>query len=191
MRLQNVRIGVRLTIGFAFLGILLLIQGAFALYSMNSMHKITEAIDKVTIPSLEHLAALNLNVMRMRVFTLRLLIARAEVSMGRPLPLDEAGRDALCAMADGDGRADRREKAAQAAADALVARLQKGESLATIAAAEGLPVGEKKRRVGAAVPFGRFGTADEVAGIAVFLASDEAAYITAQTYGVDGGNWMA
>ena len=76
MQLQNVRIGVRLTIGFAFLGILLLIQGAFALYSMNSMHKITEAIDKVTIPSLEHLAALNLNVMRMRVFTLRLLIAQ-------------------------------------------------------------------------------------------------------------------
>jgi NAD(P)-dependent dehydrogenase (short-subunit alcohol dehydrogenase family) len=30
-----------------------------------------------------------------------------------------------------------------------------------------------------------------VAGMAVFLASDEAAYITAQTYGVDGGNWMA
>lgn len=62
---------------------------------------------------------------------------------------------------------------------------------ALFAAAEGLPLGEKKARVGAAVPFGRFGTADEVAGMAVFLASDEAAYITAQTYGVDGGNWMA
>jgi putative ATPase len=35
---------------------------------------------------------------------LRLLIQRAEEAMGRPLPLDEAGRDALCAMADGDGR---------------------------------------------------------------------------------------
>jgi D-sorbitol dehydrogenase (acceptor) len=62
---------------------------------------------------------------------------------------------------------------------------------ALFAAAEGLPLGEKKARVGAAVPFGRFGTPDEVAGMAVFLASDEAAYITAQTYGVDGGNWMA
>ena len=62
---------------------------------------------------------------------------------------------------------------------------------ALFAAAEGLPLGEKKRSVGAAVPFGRFGTPDEVAGMAVFLASDEAAYITAQTYGVDGGNWMA
>lgn len=62
---------------------------------------------------------------------------------------------------------------------------------ALFARAEGLPLGEKKRRVGAAVPFGRFGTPDEVAGLAVFLASAEAAYITAQTYGVDGGNWMA
>ena len=35
---------------------------------------------------------------------LRLLIERAEQATGRPLPLDEAGRDALCAMADGDGR---------------------------------------------------------------------------------------
>jgi D-sorbitol dehydrogenase (acceptor) len=62
---------------------------------------------------------------------------------------------------------------------------------ALFAKAEGLPIGEKKARVGAAVPFGRFGTPDEVAGMAVFLASDAAAYITAQTYGVDGGNWMA
>jgi D-sorbitol dehydrogenase (acceptor) len=62
---------------------------------------------------------------------------------------------------------------------------------ALFSAAEGLPLREKKRRVGAAVPFGRFGTPDEVAGMAVFMASDDAAYITAQTYGVDGGNWMA
>ncbi len=56
---------------------------------------------------------------------------------------------------------------------------------------EGLPIGEKKRRVGAAVPFGRFGTPEEMAGTAVFLASDDARYIVAQTIGVDGGNWMA
>lgn len=56
---------------------------------------------------------------------------------------------------------------------------------------EGLPVGEKKRRVAAAVPFGRFGMPEEMAGTAVFLASDDARYIVAQTIGVDGGNWMA
>lgn len=62
---------------------------------------------------------------------------------------------------------------------------------ALFAKAEGRPIGEKKRVVGQAVPFGRFGTPDEVAGMAVFLASSEADYIVAQCYGVDGGNWMA
>ncbi len=56
---------------------------------------------------------------------------------------------------------------------------------------EGLPPGEKKRQVGAAVPFGRMGTAADLTGMAIFLASPEADYIVAQTYGVDGGNWMS
>lgn len=55
---------------------------------------------------------------------------------------------------------------------------------------EGLEPGEKKRQVGAAVPFGRMGTARDLVGMAVFLASPEADYIVAQTYNVDGGNWM-
>lgn len=56
---------------------------------------------------------------------------------------------------------------------------------------ENRPLGEKKRLVGAAVPFGRMGTAADLAGMAVFLATTEADYIVAQTFGVDGGNWMA
>jgi NAD(P)-dependent dehydrogenase (short-subunit alcohol dehydrogenase family) len=51
--------------------------------------------------------------------------------------------------------------------------------------------GEKKRIVGEAVPFGRMGTAADLTGMAVFLATAEADYIVAQTFGVDGGNWMA
>lgn len=51
--------------------------------------------------------------------------------------------------------------------------------------------GQKKKEVGAAVPFGRMGTADDLTGMAIFLATDEARYIVAQCYGVDGGNWMA
>ncbi len=51
--------------------------------------------------------------------------------------------------------------------------------------------GQKKREVGAAVPFGRMGTADDLTGMAVFLASDDATYVVAQTYNVDGGNWMS
>lgn len=56
---------------------------------------------------------------------------------------------------------------------------------------EGKAPGQKKAEVGASVPFGRMGTADDLTGMAVFLASDEAAYIVAQTYNVDGGNWMS
>jgi D-sorbitol dehydrogenase (acceptor) len=55
---------------------------------------------------------------------------------------------------------------------------------------EGKAPGQKKREVGASVPFGRMATPDDLTGMALFLASDEAAYIVAQTYNVDGGNWM-
>lgn len=37
------------------------------------------------------------------------------------------------------------------------------------------------------VPAGRFGKADEVAALVAFLADDDAAYITAQTIGINGG----
>jgi D-sorbitol dehydrogenase (acceptor) len=56
---------------------------------------------------------------------------------------------------------------------------------------EGKAPGQKKREVGAAVPFGRMGTADDLTGMAIFLATDEARYIVAQTYNVDGGQWMS
>ena len=56
---------------------------------------------------------------------------------------------------------------------------------------EGKAPGEKKREVGAAVPYGRMGQAADLTGMAVFLASKEAEYIVAQTYNVDGGNWMS
>lgn len=45
--------------------------------------------------------------------------------------------------------------------------------------------------LGAMVPMGRAGTVDEMAGAAVFLASDLSAYITGQTLGVDGGTSAA
>ena len=53
------------------------------------------------------------------------------------------------------------------------------------------PLGQKKREVGQGVPFGRMGRPEDLTGMAVFLASDEAAYIVAQTYNVDGGQWMS
>jgi len=51
--------------------------------------------------------------------------------------------------------------------------------------------GQKKREVGANVPFGRMGKPEDLAGMAVFLASDDSDYVVAQTYNVDGGQWMS
>lgn len=62
---------------------------------------------------------------------------------------------------------------------------------AQFAAYENKPRGQKKREVGEAVPLGRMGDPKDVADPCVFLASDEARYITAQTLNVDGGNWMS
>ena len=56
---------------------------------------------------------------------------------------------------------------------------------------ENLPLGEKKRRVGEAVPLGRMGTPEDHVGCAIFLASAESDYIIAQTFNVDGGQWMS
>ncbi|PKF77997.1 sorbitol dehydrogenase [Vibrio sp. vnigr-6D03] len=55
---------------------------------------------------------------------------------------------------------------------------------------ENRPLGEKKRLVGEEVPLGRMGVPADMAGMALFLASPMANYITAQTFNVDGGNAM-
>ena len=56
---------------------------------------------------------------------------------------------------------------------------------------ENRPIGEKKRLVGEAVPFGRMGVPEDIVGAAVFLASADSNYIVGQTLNVDGGNWMS
>ncbi len=66
-----------------------------------------------------------------------------------------------------------------------------GQVDALFARFEGLQPGEKKVAVGKAVPLGRMGVPDDIAGAAVFLASAASQYITAQTINVDGGNVMS
>lgn len=70
-----------------------------------------------------------------------------------------------------------------------------GESWDTVDALfakyEGLPIGEKKKAVGAGVPYGRMGKPEDLTGMAIFLASDEANYIVGQTYNVDGGQVLS
>lgn len=56
---------------------------------------------------------------------------------------------------------------------------------------ENRPLGEKKKLVGEAIPLGRMATSDDLTGMAIFLASAESDYVVAQTFNVDGGNWMS
>jgi len=66
-----------------------------------------------------------------------------------------------------------------------------GQVDALFAKYEQRPIGEKKRLVGEAVPYGRMGLPTDFGGAAVFLASSDADYVVAQTLNVDGGNWMS
>ena len=50
---------------------------------------------------------------------------------------------------------------------------------------ENRPIGEKKSLVGTAVPYVLMGLPDDLTGAAVFLASEDADYIVAQTLNVD------
>ncbi len=45
----------------------------------------------------------------------------------------------------------------------------------------------KVAALNAGIPLGRVGQPEEIAGLAVYLASDEAAYVTGATYFIDGG----
>jgi NAD(P)-dependent dehydrogenase (short-subunit alcohol dehydrogenase family) len=56
------------------------------------------------------------------------------------------------------------------------------------ARALGLPSAEARI---AGIPLGRLGEPEDVAGIAVFLASDAAAYMTGHTVNVTGGLWLS
>jgi 2-keto-3-deoxy-L-fuconate dehydrogenase len=56
-----------------------------------------------------------------------------------------------------------------------------------VAKQTGRPLKQVRKNFIARQPMARLGTAEEVAALAVFLASDESSYITGQPHLVDGG----
>lgn len=75
MMIRQIGIRNRLLSGFTLTTLLVLILGLFSLNSMSSMRQVAGVIEGNVIPSLNTLSNLNLNMMRIRVFTLRLLAA--------------------------------------------------------------------------------------------------------------------
>jgi 2-keto-3-deoxy-L-fuconate dehydrogenase len=61
------------------------------------------------------------------------------------------------------------------------------QRIASLAASTGTGIDEVRQAFVDRQPMGRLGTAEEVAGLAVYLASDEASYTTGHIHMVDGG----
>lgn len=61
------------------------------------------------------------------------------------------------------------------------------DRIATLSAQEGKSVADVRQAFVDRQPLGRLGTAEEIAGLAVYLASDEAAYLTGTAINIDGG----
>lgn len=74
MFLRNFNLGPRLTIGFAILATMMLLQGLWALKNMASMQQESEEIGTNWVPSLEAVDRLNAAVMRYRILALRLMV---------------------------------------------------------------------------------------------------------------------
>jgi 3-oxoacyl-[acyl-carrier protein] reductase len=77
--------------------------------------------------------------------------------------------------------------------NALAPDITPTEGMAQLAAAaaDGRSAAEREARTALTVPLGRLGHVDDIAGAAVFLASDLSSYITGQTLHVDGGTSAA
>jgi NAD(P)-dependent dehydrogenase (short-subunit alcohol dehydrogenase family) len=65
------------------------------------------------------------------------------------------------------------------------------DELRSRAALSGTTFDEQVTMVRAAVPMGRHGTGDDVAGTVAWLVSPDASYVTGQTIGVNGGIWLS
>lgn len=71
--------------------------------------------------------------------------------------------------------------------NALLVGLIRADQHIKSAAAKNVPIEDHYRQMGANVPIGRVGEAEEFANIACFLASDRASFITGTAINVDGG----
>ncbi len=74
MNLRNFSIAVRLAGGFALIALLVLFLGMLAMREMSDMRDSSSEVEEVWMPSIELVADFSQDIMRIRVFTLRMLL---------------------------------------------------------------------------------------------------------------------
>lgn len=81
MLLRNMKIAFRATLGFAFLAVLVLIMGSFSLLQMSRMHDQSIEINDNWLPSIMALNHVSEDILRIRTYTLRLLVGREAATL--------------------------------------------------------------------------------------------------------------
>jgi len=150
------------------------------------------AFTEVTEEDYDHVVDLNLK----GVFFATQAFARLLIAAGRPgrvinissvheeLPLP--GQASYCA-AKGGVKVLTRDLAVDLARHGITVNAIAPGAIATEANAELMEDAPRLEALLRQIPLGRLGSPDDVAGVAAFLASDDAAYVTGSTYFVDGG----
>ena len=84
MSLRNLNIAPRAFLGFAFIALLVVILGVFAVNRMTTIRQASMDMGANQLPSVKYLGNLTENVLRLRILSFRVLINR------EPAALDEA-----------------------------------------------------------------------------------------------------
>ncbi len=81
MSLRNLNIAPRAFLGFAFIALLVIVLGVFAVSRMTVIRQASIDMDSTQLPSVTHLSAVTENVLRMRILSFRVLVNREPASL--------------------------------------------------------------------------------------------------------------
>ncbi|XMB51742.1 methyl-accepting chemotaxis protein [Pseudomonas fluorescens] len=81
MSLRHLNIAPRAFIGFAFIAVLVVLLGVFAVNRMTQMRQASQDMSANQLPSMTHLGTITENVLRMRILSFRVLVNREPASL--------------------------------------------------------------------------------------------------------------
>ncbi|MCM8742134.1 methyl-accepting chemotaxis protein [Pseudomonas koreensis] len=76
MSLRNLNIAPRAFLGFAFIALLVIVLGVFAVNRMSTIRQASLEMDSTQLPSVTQLAVVTENVLRLRILSFRILVNR-------------------------------------------------------------------------------------------------------------------